>query len=61
MIISEQMKKLTATLKGIQSLSSEERKAMQRLSKLIAAEEGGSKSPISNNKVDTIVCFSHCY
>ncbi len=47
MIISEQMKKLTATLRGIQNISSEERKAASRLSKLMT-EERRERSPLRN-------------
>ena len=54
MIISEQMKKLTATLRGIQSLTSEERKTASRLSQLMAEDDRG-KSYLSGKKV-----CSHC-
>ena len=48
MIISEQMNKLTATIRGIQSISSEERMAASRLSKLMTEEERRERSPLRN-------------
>ncbi len=56
-IITEQMKKLTATLRGIHNLSSEARITATRLSRLIASE-GKEKSPSRNMVSDQSVSQS---